>query len=783
MPDTLSLQQLSECGECGGFSSDKTSAITNSRKFTTNTTSQNLLQTIRKILSSQEPNQQPTFSQLSLEKQTNIEKQLSDATEQLTEQHQQSREKNTKRVCVVLEKSVKSKVPVETDTVQIPSDISKLPQGLKKLNKTTAFLLKKTTSSSSLKQSAQPLNLNQLANEDIATQTNALSSNLESKKNTLWQNCITNKNKKNVHKTSAEVKSTEANTANKPENLSVQEKKELLPFSSLWTTPITQLFSHKATGLSHDYEITTTPKNDGMGICKRDDPNAMNLWSTESYRAVPGPSQEGEAVLSINTTNNVDSSNSKKRIFAGLRSAAWIPTSGKWGSTLERLWIRYKTCGGGDNPLGEQRLQDTMKAVLELQAGDPKSAAYKAINHQPAGSSEPNSSPPGSSQENPLSLSMFSNSLVSGCVIGGTDPERYSQDMQLRLIEYANKRKEPFALKVKNSAGTDTLVWVKPDIMMLSSPVQKRDRRLMSWSLGLLGRRNHTSNIEAVDQLEKKYSDYKKEKLEELNALAKDKNKQQEACELALNIKADQALMDEIIEMKNKPKDLKSGMYGSNYGNPHAFNARMAVLASRMGITPITNCKTGKDRTEDSLVAQQLLAAEIDDNIQREIKKQKEEDVTSAFLNSIINNKRILLVPRRDFLSAENLKKEIQKSAANGINKVIDDVIKNYYLKKISQQNNLHITMNSYAKAAEAPISDDTHKILDAFERTANRRMAFSLSEAGFTIQMLNNKIEEKKELIWGNKQPRYPNYFFGLSKNLIDAYTNFMKPVVPVGA
>jgi hypothetical protein len=241
----------------------------------------------------------------------------------------------------------------------------------------------------------------------------------------------------------------------------------------------------------------------------------------------------------------------------------------------------------------------------------------------------------------------------------------------------------------------------------------------------------------------------------------------------------------------------------------------MAVLASRMGITPITNCKTGKDRTEDSLVAQQLLAAEIDDNIQRELQEKQTEldnylqsyslhlstETETALASHELSNqfqekktkdvsdflikdkKDALLVPKRNFLSAESLKKEIQKSEADGSTKqAINAVMEDYHPKKLGQYN-LHDTINRYGNFFKFPIPNDTNKILDEFERTAHRRMAFSLSEAGFTIQMLNNKIEEEKELIWGNKQPRYSDYYFGLSKDEIDAYTDFMKPVVPVGA
>ena len=631
-------------------------------------------------------------------------------------------------------------------------------------------------------------------------------------KTNFWSSCTANKNESNNQSVSTNVP---ANTLTQSKTPSVKEKKDLLPFSPLWTDPITQVFSDKTTGLSNDYEGTTTPKNEGKGICKSSDEKARNLWSTELRQAGRGTAEKGASIAttvegveskgSVNTTNNVDSSNSKKRIFAGLRSAAWIPTSGKWGSTLERQWIRLKTWVNCDHPPGEERLKDTMKAVLELQADDPQSAAYKAINHTPTGRSETNPSPPGSSENNPLTLSMFSNSLVSGCVIGGTDPEGYLQDMQLRLIEYANKSKAPFQLKVKDTKGNEKSVWIKPDIMMLSAPVQKRDRLLMSVSLGLLGRRNHTSNMNAVAQLEKKHSAYKQKKLAELERLVEDVkitgDNQNKACELALNIRADQELMKEILEMSNKPKDLKSGMYGSNDGNPHAFNARMAVLASRMGITPITNCKTGKDRTEDSLVAQQLLAAEIDDNIQRELPKKTEalknqfdtnanipkngnykkdsKQVFSDFFNSIIYDASVLLVPKRNFLTAENLKKEIGELKLGK-----DDQQKIF--KAINAYSSQKSKDNLYKTIGET-IGDDhkqqLNQLLEKFEHTARQRMAFSLSEAGFTIQMLNNKIEEKKELIWGNKQSRYSDYYFGLSKDEIDAYTDFMKPPVSVGA
>ncbi|MDH4470457.1 MAG: hypothetical protein QE493_05765 [Verrucomicrobiae bacterium] len=64
-------------------------------------------------------------------------------------------------------------------------------------------------------------------------------------------------------------------------------------------------------------------------------------------------------------------------------------------------------------------------------------------------------------------------------------------------------------------------------------------------------------------------------------------------------------------------------------------------------------------------------------------------------------------------------------------------------------------------------------KVLDKFEQTAQRRKAFGFSEAGFTIQMLNNKTS----LLWGNKQERYPEYLFGLSGEEIEGYSELMKP------
>jgi hypothetical protein len=233
-----------------------------------------------------------------------------------------------------------------------------------------------------------------------------------------------------------------------------------------------------------------------------------------------------------------------------------------------------------------------------------------------------------------------------------------------------------------------------------------------------------------------------------------------------------------------------------------------------MGITPITNCKTGKDRTEDSLVAQQLLAAEIDDNIQRELQKKQtkldnylqsynlhlstetetalarhellngfQEKKTKGVSDFLIEGKKdALLFTKRNFLSAESLKKEIGElklgtDDQKNIFKAIDD----YSSQK--SDNNLYEKIKEIGQTITNDHEQKLNPLLHKFERIARQRIAFSLSEAGFTIQMLNNKIEEKKELIWGNKQPRYSDYYFGLSKDEIDAYTDFMKPVVLVGA
>ncbi|MCF7729122.1 MAG: hypothetical protein K9M81_02010 [Chthoniobacterales bacterium] len=576
------------------------------------------------------------------------------------------------------------------------------------------------------------------------------------------------------------------------EKLSKKDKKELLPYSPLWTTPIEESLSKAETHFSRDYSVTTTPKNNGTkGVCKRDDEHSMNAWTSEVFRGNQDANfsaEEANSSVSLEEGKTVP----KKRIYASLRCAAWIPTSSSLGSTLARQVTRFTTWIGYKPP-GEQRLIDNLTSVLELQAGDPESTAYKAVN-----SSQENSV--GSSEKNPLKLSMLSNSLVSGCVMGGTDPEGYLQDMQLRLIDYANKSEKPFELKTTIN-GEEKTIWVKPDILMLSSPVQSKDRWLMRWSCGLLGVRNHSSNMEAVAKLEGKHSDYKQQQLSKLNTLIQD-GKTEAATELTLNIKADQELMDEILEMARNPKDLEKGMYGDNYGNPHAFNARMAVLASRMGITPINNCKTGKDRTEDSEAAQKLLAAEIDENIQCQlpnlkkeldlkedpldktenetlggnttsVNEQAQKKVVLDFLEGKIYDSNLSLVPKRDFLSAENLKKEIK---ALGIDendfKVITGAIDAYSPGKPSQKN-LFTTIRNFYPGEAIPDDLNLKKLLIKFEQTARQRQAFGLSQAGFTIQMLNNKTS----LLWGNKQERYPDYLFGLSSEEIEEYSKLMKP------
>ncbi len=309
---------------------------------------------------------------------------------------------------------------------------------------------------------------------------------------------------------------------------------------------------------------------------------------------------------------------------------------------------------------------------------------------------------------------MLSSSLVSGCVMGGTDPEGYLQDMQLRLIKYANERKEPFKLEVACKDGWNKVIWVKPDILMLSSPVQSKDRWLMRWSCGLLGVRNHASNMETVSELEGRHSDYKQRQLSKLDDLVQ-RNQTEAAVELALNIKADQELMDEILEMAQNPKDVEKGMYGDNYGNPYAFNARVALLAQRMGMTPINNCKTGKDRTEDSEATQKLLASEIDEKVEQKkgeiVKSLSQEATLSAIEANIgidqnistqndglvikdlvygmdLSRKNFTLVPKRDFLSAENLKKEINAlNITTNVDNEIQAVIDGYSPGKPGQEN------------------------------------------------------------------------------------------------
>ncbi len=623
-------------------------------------------------------------------------------------------------------------------------------------------------------------------------------SKLETAKENFWEDCSTKKLSSEGTPASKSVPNENTST----EELSKKDKKELIPHSPLWTTPIKESLSKEETGFSSNYDVLTTPKNDGkQGVCKRDDEHSMNAWSSVLDRA---GGDEASQVQNSEAQNNKDSSSAKKRIFASLRCAAWIPTSSSLGSTLARQVTRFTTWMGYKPP-GEQRLIDNLTSVLELQAGDPESDIAKCLNTNDSSKeavSARNVHGEGT-RNNPLKLSMLSNSLVSGCMMGGTDPEGYLQDMQLRLIDYANKSEEPFELKTTIN-GEEKTFFVKPDILMLSSPVQSKDRWLMRWSCGLLGVRNHSSNMEAVDKLKGKHSDYKQQQLSKLDTLIKG-GKTEAATELALNIKADQELMGEILEMARNPKDLEKGMYGDNYGNPHAFNARMSVLASRMGITPINNCKTGKDRTEDSEAAQKLLAAEIDENIQcqllnlkkeLDLKKdpldQTEEETLGGNITSLnekaqkevvlgflkrkkIYDSNLPLVPKRDFLSAENLKKEMFDA---GIYELLEEnefsnAIENYCSG--NQEKNLYSTIRELIKknSLGKTIPEKMKKVLDKFEQTAQRRKAFGFSEAGFTIQMLNNKTS----LLWGNKQERYPEYLFGLSGEEIEGYSELMKP------
>jgi hypothetical protein len=593
-------------------------------------------------------------------------------------------------------------------------------------------------------------------------------SKLETAKENFWEDCSTKKLSSEGTPASKSVPNENTST----EELSKKDKKELIPHSPLWTTPIKESLSKEETGFSSNYDVLTTPKNDGkQGVCKRDDEHSMNAWSSEVFRVKQEANSSAEGVESSSVSPEEEKVVPKKRIFASLRCAAWIPTSSSLGSTLARQVTRFTTWMGYKPP-GEQRLKDNLTSVLELQAGDPESDIAKCLNTNDSSKeavSARNVHGEGT-RDNPLKLSMLSNSLVSGCMMGGTDPEGYLQDMQLRLIDYANKSEEPFELKTTIN-GEEKTFFVKPDILMLSSPVQSKDRWLMRWSCGLLGVRNHSSNMEAVDKLEGKHSDYKQQQLSKLNTLIQGVNTKA-ATELALNIKSDQELMDEILEMARNPKDLEKGMYGDNYGNPHAFNARMAVLASRMGITPINNCKTGKDRTEDSEAAQKLLASEIDENIQSKVNELLYPfELKEKKILSLIDSKDFQLVPKRGFLSAENLKKEIEVlnrdgNDLNGIAKAVDA----YSPGKPSQENLFTTIRNFYPGQA---IPDNLNKLLTQFEQTARRRMAFGFSEAGFTIQMLNNKTS----LLWGNKQERYPEYLFGLSGEEIEGYSELMKP------
>jgi hypothetical protein len=604
--------------------------------------------------------------------------------------------------------------------------------------------------------------------KELQKKATDLFSCLENIKSTFWQDCSNNRNDLNtavIHNIKAVTQEENIDSVTITE-FSKKAKKELLPFSTLWKAPIEEEFSSSETGFSNYYRSLVTPYNEGVGVCKRDDEHSMNAWGSQLFRKpkVSSSDMEGE-----NSSPNLP-----KRIHASLRCAAWIPTSSSLGSTLARQVTRFTTWMGYKPP-GEQRLIDNLTSVFSLQAEDPTSAAGKTLRGTKTDSPE-------NSKKNPLTLSMFSNSLVSGCVMGGTDPEGYLQDMQLALIKYANEREEPFELKIKVN-GQEKSVWVKPAILMLSSPVQSKDRWLMRWSCGLLGVRNHASNVKAVTQLKTIHSEYKKQQLLKLDSFIKE-NKDKEALELALNIKADQELMDEILEMSKNPKDLEKGMYGDNYGNPHAFNSRVAVLCQRMGITPINNCKTGKDRTEDSEVAQKLLAAEIDEKTEKKkvdllrwLSDIPQSSTLITLLDYIRSKTDLNLVPRRDFLSAENLKKQVvELGLEENVKNEVINVINNYSPGKPKQKNLFQEIRDLFSPDSAPEILD---KQLTSFEQVAHRRMVFGFSRAGFTIQMLNNKTK----LLWGNKQERYPDYYFGLSSEEIEAVSKLMRPEGKVSA
>ncbi|MFZ4116214.1 MAG: hypothetical protein ACOYK6_05765 [Chthoniobacterales bacterium] len=556
-----------------------------------------------------------------------------------------------------------------------------------------------------------------------------------------------------------------------------------MPFSPQWITTINDFFSKKDTDLSNDYQIITTPKNDGKtGVCRRDDSHSMNAWESRLVRV--------NNVNSSNVKSTEEPSNATTVIYASVRCATYS---------------------------GEQRLIDNMQSVFELQARDANSTIAEALKSGFG------------SQENPITLKMLSNSLLSpNFFSSGTDFEGTLRSAQLSLIKWANCQKTPFKLTVRIGNETKT-VWVKPNILMFNTPVQPRDRQLMS----VIGVDDHKSNVEVLRCLKEEFKshiDAQKQELSnafgdiyhntlirKLDGMGELKNfndeqnlsiirkLQEKALDLALKIKVAQELMREISEMEEHPFNFKTGMYGENYGNPHAFNARLKVLYYKMGRISLDNCKTGKDRTEDSVVATDLLAAEIDGNVEAEkdrlfkkfdfnLPKPEETNVEKidrftgairgiadvnepAVTQGIVLDKTAkakesasTLVPRRDFLSAENLKKEI---AALNITKDLNDqiiaIIENYSPTKPGQKN-LYTTIRDQFKGSnQIPPSLDA--LLTRFENTAKRRMAFALTLAGATIQMVNNKTD----LIWGNKQPRYSDYLFGLSHEEIEAYSQYM--------
>ncbi len=622
-------------------------------------------------------------------------------------------------------------------------------------------------------------------------------------------------------------------------NLSKEAKKALLPHSPLWNETIEDALPKTETGFSCDYSITTIPRHEGdRGVCRRDDLHSMNAWSVQVKSTATSAASESGSALAA--------SGEEKPIYSSLRSAAWVPKGSK------------------EIPPGRQRLLDNMTSAAQLQVNNPKSEIAQAINREEFGL-----------KNTPLSLKILSNSLLSTDLasVKNFDFEGTLESKQRQLIEWANTQAEPFELEITVGDEKKTL-WVEPDILMLNTPVQQHDRFLIN-SMGASGVNYHEENMKVVEALEQEVRAYNTKLFEEIDQLRAthpltlaDKKK---LIDLALELRVVADLSREIKEMAEDPFNTHTGMYGENYGNPHAFNSRLKALYYRLGRISVDNCKTGKDRTEDSQVATDLLVAELEENVKQErtrlyeqyklgavggedtfdaddllsmvdlplpegvkssqadlllpreelpglLGEDKEsitsqqasalslplpEGVTSSQADSLVSREELPgllgedeksiasqrasapslggesvvqgmpsfppLVPRRDFLSKTSLLREIKaleiKTFGNDITACIE-----HYSPHQPDQENLYAQIRGLF-GPNNPIPSSLKELLERFEQTAHRRIAFALNRAGATIQLLNNK----EKLIYGNKQPRYPNYLFGLSSAEIKAYEQLM--------